>query len=160
MGHLLGRDARELSLGERQLVLLGLAVAQGSPVLLLDEPTVHLDLRHQVDTMELLVDLSERQGLTVLAVLHDLALAASFFPRFVLLDAGRIVADGSPAEVLTPERIRDVFRVDPVHVHLPDAASVGVGVVGIVVRPALDAAAVTAPRRRGPLSEVKAAAGC
>jgi iron complex transport system ATP-binding protein len=89
-------------------------------VLLLDEPTVHLDLRHQVDTMELLVDLNERQGLTVLAVLHDLALAASFFPRFVVLDAGRIVADGSPAEIMTPDLIRETFRVDPVHVRLPD----------------------------------------
>ena len=92
-------------------MLLGLAIAQASPVLLLDEPTVHLDLRHQVDTMELLVDLNERQGLTVVAVLHDLALAAAFFPRFVLLDAGRIVADGPPAEVLTPERIRETSSV-------------------------------------------------
>jgi iron complex transport system ATP-binding protein len=126
LGHLLGRDARELSLGERQLVLLGLAVAQASPVLLLDEPTVHLDLRHQVDTMELLVDLNERQGLTVLAVLHDLALAATFFPRFVVLDAGRIVADGPPAEVMTPDLIRETFRVDPVHVRLPhQVAAVG-----------------------------------
>jgi iron complex transport system ATP-binding protein len=122
LGHLLGRDARELSLGERQLVLLALAVAQESPLLVLDEPTVHLDLRHQVDIMELLVDLNERQGLTVLAVLHDLALAASFFPRFVVLDAGRVVADGPPADVLTAERIRETFRVDPVHVRLPEPA--------------------------------------
>ena len=72
LGHLLGRDARELSLGERQLVLLALAVAQSAPLMLLDEPTVHLDLRHQVSAMELLVDLNERDGTTVLAVLHDL----------------------------------------------------------------------------------------
>ncbi|HET9344527.1 MAG TPA: ABC transporter ATP-binding protein, partial [Candidatus Limnocylindrales bacterium] len=88
-----------------------------------DEPTVHLDLRHQVDIMELLVDLNERQGLTVVAVLHDLALAASFFPRFVILDGGRVVADGPPAEVLTPDRIQETFRVDPVHVRLPESAS-------------------------------------
>jgi iron complex transport system ATP-binding protein len=113
LGHLLGRDARELSLGERQLVLLGLAVAQAAPVLLLDEPTVHLDLRHQVETMELLVDLNERDGTAIVAVLHDLALATLFFPRLVLIDRGRIVADGTPAEVLTDERIRDVFGVDP-----------------------------------------------
>ena len=119
VGHLLGRDARELSLGERQLVLLALAVAQATPVLVLDEPTVHLDLRHQVGTMELLVDLNERDGATVLAVLHDLGLAAIFFPRLVLIDGGRIVADGTPAEVLTPERIRDVFGVDPSIVRLP-----------------------------------------
>jgi iron complex transport system ATP-binding protein len=119
VGHLLGRDARELSLGERQLVLLALAVAQAAPVLILDEPTVHLDLRHQVGAMELLVDLNQRDGTTVIAVLHDLALAAHFFPRLILLDAGRIVADGTPAHVLTPDRIHDVFGVDPSFVRLP-----------------------------------------
>jgi ABC-type cobalamin/Fe3+-siderophores transport system ATPase subunit len=113
VGHLLGRDARELSLGERQLVLLALAVAQAAPVLLLDEPTVHLDLRHQVGAMELLVDLNERDGTTILAVLHDLGLAAHFFPRLILIDRGEIVADGPPTEVLTAERIREVFGVDP-----------------------------------------------
>jgi iron complex transport system ATP-binding protein len=118
VGHLLGRDARELSLGERQLVLLALAVAQAAPVLLLDEPTVHLDLRHQVGAMELLVDLNERDGTTILAVLHDLGLAAHFFPRLILLDRGEIVADGTPSEVLTGERIRDVFGVDPELVRL------------------------------------------
>jgi len=118
VGHLLGRDARELSLGERQLVLLALAVAQAAPVLLLDEPTVHLDLRHQVGAMELLVDLNERDGTTILAVLHDLGLAAHFFPRLVLLDRGEIVADGTPDDVLTGERIRDVFGVDPELVRL------------------------------------------
>ena len=113
VGHLLGRDARELSLGERQLVLIAMAVAQAAPILVLDEPTVHLDLRHQVGAMDLLVDLNERDGTTIVAVLHDLGLAAHFFPRLVLLDGGRIVADGPPGEVLTPDRIRDVFGVDP-----------------------------------------------
>jgi len=119
VGHLLGRDARELSLGERQLVLLAMAVAQAAPVLVLDEPTVHLDLRHQVGAMELLLDLNRRDGTTIIAVLHDLALAAHFFPRLVLLDGGRVVADGTPADVLTPERIREVFGVDPSFVRLP-----------------------------------------
>ena len=118
VGHLLGRDARELSLGERQLVLLAMAVAQEAPVLLLDEPTVHLDLRHQVEVMDLLVDLNERDGTTVIAVLHDLALAAHFFPRVVVIDRARIVADGGPLESLTAERIREVFGVDPALVRL------------------------------------------
>ena len=122
LGHLLGRDARELSLGERQLVLLALAVAQDAPVMLLDEPTVHLDLRHQVEAMELLRDLNERDGTALVAVLHDLGLAAHFFPRLVVIDNGRIVADGSPSAVLTDERIRDVFGVEPALVRL--AASV------------------------------------
>ena len=122
LGHLLGRDARELSLGERQLVLLALAVAQEAPVLLLDEPTVHLDLRHQVEAMELLQDLNERDGTALVAVLHDLGLASHFFPRLVLIAHGRILADGPPDEVLTDERIRDVFNVNPALVRL--AASV------------------------------------
>ena len=118
VGHLLGRDARELSLGERQLVLLALAVAQAAPVLALDEPTVHLDLRHQVEVMELLVDLNERDGTTIVAVLHDVSLAAHFFPRVIVLDRGRLVADGPAAEALSPERIREVFGVDPELVRL------------------------------------------
>jgi iron complex transport system ATP-binding protein len=107
-----GRDARELSLGERQLVLVALAVAQAAPLLVLDEPTVHLDLRHQVAVMELLADLNEQGGTTVLAVLHDLALARHFFPRLAALDGGRIVADGPPDRVLSRERVRAVFGVD------------------------------------------------
>ena len=118
VGHLLGRDARELSLGERQLVLLALSVAQGAPTMLLDEPTVHLDLRHQVQAMELLVDLNERDGTALVAVLHDLGLAAHFFPRLVVIDHGRIVADGAPAEVLTDDLIRGVFNVEPALVRL------------------------------------------
>ena len=113
IGHLRGRDARELSMGERQLLLVAMAVAQEGRILILDEPTVHLDLRHQVEVMELLVDLNEREGLTVLAVLHDLALAAHFFPRLLLIDGGRLVADGTPDEVLTDDRVREVYRVDP-----------------------------------------------
>jgi iron complex transport system ATP-binding protein len=107
-----GRDLRQLSMGERQLVLVAMAVAQGGRLIVLDEPTVHLDLRHQVDVLSLLTRLTD-DGLTVLAVLHDLALAAHFFPRLVLLDEGRLVADGPPRDVLTPDRIRDVYAVDP-----------------------------------------------
>jgi iron complex transport system ATP-binding protein len=118
LGHLMGRDARELSLGERQLVLLALAVAQASPVLLLDEPTVHLDLRHQVEAMELLRDLNERDGTALVAVLHDLGLAAHFFPRLVIIEHGRVIADGPPAEVLTDDRIRETFGVEPALVRL------------------------------------------
>ena len=118
IGHLLGRDARELSLGERQLVLIAMALAQDTPILLLDEPTVHLDLRHQVDAMELLVGLNEQEGMTVVAVLHDLTMAAHFFPRLVLIDHGRIVADGAPEVVLAPDRIREAFGVDPALVRL------------------------------------------
>ncbi len=122
VGHLLGRDARELSLGERQLVLLAMAVAQAAPILVLDEPTVHLDLRHQVEVMELLADLNERDGTTIVAVLHDIGLAAHFFPRIVVLDKGRLVADGPPSQALSDARIRDVFGVDPGLVRMPASA--------------------------------------
>src|SRR5439155_13929659 len=107
----------------RQLTLVALAVAQSAPILILDEPTVHLDLRHQVATMELLADLNARDGTTILAVLHDLGLAAAFFRRLVLLDRGRIVADGEPVDVLSGERIRTVFGVDPAMVRLPAPAA-------------------------------------
>ena len=123
IGHLRNRDVRELSMGERQLVFIAVAVAQAAPILVLDEPTAHLDIRHQVEVMELLVDLNRRDGTTVIAVLHDLALAAHFFPRVVVLDAGRIVADGAPSVVLDGDRIRAVFGVDPALVRLPVGAA-------------------------------------
>ena len=113
IAHLRERDVRELSLGERQLAVLAMAVAQGAGLLLLDEPTVHLDLRHQVAVMELLRDVSTRDGVTVMAVMHDLTLAAHFFPRLLLLDGGRLVGNGSPRTVLTPVTIGEVYGVDP-----------------------------------------------
>jgi iron complex transport system ATP-binding protein len=112
LGRLVGRDVRELSLGERQLVLLAVAVAQAAPIVMLDEPTVHLDIRHQLDVIDLLADLVARDGRTVVTVLHDLQLAARV-PRIVVVAGGRIAADG-PAEVaLRGEVIRDVFEVPP-----------------------------------------------
>jgi iron complex transport system ATP-binding protein len=113
------RDVRELSAGERQLVFIALALAQDAPILVLDEPTAHLDIRHQVEVMRLLVDLNERDGTTVIAVLHDLALAAHFFERTVVMADGRIVADGPPDSTLDDARIRGVFGVDPALVRLP-----------------------------------------
>ena len=113
------RDVRELSMGERQLVFIAVALAQGAPIVVLDEPTAHLDIRHQVEVMQLLVDLHERDGTTIIAVLHDLALAAHFFDRVVVMADGRIVADGAPPETLDDARIRAVFGVDPALVRMP-----------------------------------------
>ena len=124
IGGLRQRDVRELSMGERQLVFIAVAVAQAAAILVLDEPTAHLDIRHQVEVMQLLVDLNERDGTTILAVLHDLALAAHFFGRVVVMADGRIVADGPPAVTLDGERIRSVFGVDPALVRLPVTAAV------------------------------------
>jgi iron complex transport system ATP-binding protein len=123
IGSLRHRDIRELSMGERQLVFIAVAVAQSAPILVLDEPTAHLDIRHQVEVMGLLVELNRRDGTTIVAVLHDLALAAHFFPRIVVLDRGRVVADGEPGAVLDAARIREVFGVDPALVRLPLGAA-------------------------------------
>ena len=123
VGHLVGRDVRQLSLGERQLAVLAMSIAQQARLLLLDEPTAHLDLRHQVEVMQLLRRLSAEDGVTVLAVLHDVGLASHFFKRVLLLHDGRLVADGPPADVLTPARVRQVYGVDPRFVSLPGAAA-------------------------------------
>jgi len=96
-----------LSGGEKQRVHIARAFAQQPAVLLLDEPTNHLDIRHQFELMDLLAAADE----AVAIVLHDLALAAAYCDRVVLLDAGRVVASGTPAEVFTPVNIAHVFGV-------------------------------------------------
>jgi iron complex transport system ATP-binding protein len=105
------RHFRSLSGGERQLVLLASALAQAPRVLLLDEPTAFLDLKHQIAIYRLLAELS-RQGLLVIAVTHDLNLAAGFADRIVALRAGRVLADAAPEAVLAPEAVREVFGVE------------------------------------------------
>lgn len=115
--HLRGRPVDELSGGERQRVLLARALAQDPRVLLLDEPTAHLDISYQVEMMDLVRGLVG-EGLTTVAALHDLNLAAMYCDRLVLLDRGRIAAMGTPAEVLTPERLQAVYgAVVTVHPH-------------------------------------------
>jgi iron complex transport system ATP-binding protein len=106
-----GRDYRALSGGEQQRVLLAGALAQEPAVLLLDEPTTYLDLKHQLQTYGLLRDLA-RQGLTVVAVTHDLNLAAGYADRIVLLSRGGVAADAAPEQVLRPELLREVFEVE------------------------------------------------
>jgi iron complex transport system ATP-binding protein len=105
------RHADQLSGGERQRVLVAMALAQEPELLLLDEPTLHLDLAHQVALLSAIRRLRAQRGLTVLAVLHDLNLAAAFAPRVVVLAEGRVAADGPPAEVLSPALVERVFGV-------------------------------------------------
>jgi len=114
------RFAEELSGGERQRLLVAMALAQEPDLLLLDEPTLHLDLAHQVALLAAIRRLRDQRGLTVLAVLHDLNLAAAFAPRVAILDEGRVVADGPPAEVLTPDLVRRVFGVQVDEALTPD----------------------------------------
>jgi iron complex transport system ATP-binding protein len=96
-----------LSGGERQRVLVARALAQQSPVLLLDEPTNHLDVGAQLD----LLDLVRELGLTTIAALHDLDHATAYCDQLVLLNAGRVVTTGPPRQVLTPDRVMEVFGV-------------------------------------------------
>lgn len=109
------RPVDTLSGGEQQRVLLGRALAQEAPILLMDEPTAHLDLRHQAGILGLAQDLAREQGLAVLMALHDLNLASLYAERVALLVEGRLHALGTPAEVLTPAHLMAAYQV-PLHV--------------------------------------------
>ena len=104
------RRVGELSGGEQQRVLLARALAQATPVLLLDEPTAHLDLQHQIGLLELVRRLARQENLTVLIALHDLNLAARYADRVALIVNGEIKAQGTPAQVLQAEMISSVYQ--------------------------------------------------
>src|SRR5207245_5252151 len=101
----------ELSGGDRERVMMSMALAQQPILLLLDEPTSHLDIKYQIETLELVQHLNRQRGVTVIAAMHDLNLAARYFPRLLLFQRG-IVADAAPAEVLEPGVLRRVYGVD------------------------------------------------
>ena len=114
------RQADELSGGERQRVLVAMALAQEPELLLLDEPTLHLDIAHQAQLLATVARLRARRGLTVIAVLHDLNLVAAHAPRVAVLGSGRVVADGRPALVLGPDLVRETFGVVVDEAHTAD----------------------------------------
>ncbi len=130
------RVFNELSGGERQRVILALALAQEAGLVLLDEPTAHLDIRHQIEALELLRRLNHERGLAVVAALHDLNLAARYFSRLVLFARG-VVADGPPAAVLDAALLSRVYET-PVRVGiLPGEAHLSVLPPGHAGAPAL-----------------------
>ncbi len=107
--HFAERRIGELSGGEQQRILLARALCQSTPVLLLDEPTAHLDLQYQVSLLELVRELAHKDNLAVLVALHDLNLAAHYADRIALMVAGSLKALGTPEEVLKPELIADAY---------------------------------------------------
>lgn len=118
--HLAERRLTELSGGQRQRAFLAMVLAQDTPVVLLDEPTTYLDINHQVELMRLMGTL-KTQGKTVVAVLHDLNQASRYCDHLVVLANGRVMAQGSPEEVMQPALLKTVFSVEA-EIH-PDPVS-------------------------------------
>jgi iron complex transport system ATP-binding protein len=103
------RVVDELSGGQRQRVWIAMALAQGTDLLLLDEPTTYLDVAHQIEMLDLLADLNRDRGTTIVMVLHDLNLSARYADHLVALEGGRIAAEGTPREVVTEQTVSSVF---------------------------------------------------
>jgi len=114
MADLRDRRIDHLSGGQRQRAWIAMTLAQETDYLLLDEPTTFLDLAHQIEVMELVLDLVRNRGKTVVTVIHDLNQAARYADQVVLLKAGRIVVSGSPGKVMTAETIHEVFGVSSI----------------------------------------------
>ena len=106
------RPVDALSGGQRQRAWIAMALAQGTEVLLLDEPTTYLDVVHQIDVLDLVRELHDTEGTTVVMVLHDLSMAARYADRLVAMRDGQIVAEGSSAEVISPEVLSRVFDLE------------------------------------------------
>jgi iron complex transport system ATP-binding protein len=103
------RSVDELSGGQRQRAWIAMALAQGTDLMLLDEPTTYLDLAHQVEVLDLLVDLNRAEGRTIVLVLHDLNQASRYSHHLVAMGGGRVVAEGPPEQVITEELVLEVF---------------------------------------------------
>lgn len=109
VGALGDRYVDELSGGQRQRVWIAMALAQQTPLLLLDEPTTYLDIQHQIDVLDLCAELHETQGRTLVAVLHDLNHAARYATHLIAMREGEIIAEGAPGEIVTAELVERVF---------------------------------------------------
>lgn len=109
VAELADRYVDELSGGQRQRVWIAMAIAQQTPLLLLDEPTTYLDIQHQIDVLDLCAQLHEEQGRTLVAVLHDLNHAARYATHLIAMRGGEVVAEGAPGDVVTAEQVERVF---------------------------------------------------
>ncbi len=110
--HLAERKLGELSGGERQRLVISKALVQEPEVILLDEPTAHLDLNYQIEILNLITNLSAKENITLILALHDLNLAAQYCERLFLLSSGMVFAAGCPEDVITPENIKQVYGID------------------------------------------------
>lgn len=106
------RHINTMSGGERQRVIIARALAQTPKILLMDEPTLHLDISMQFETLEMVYRLSRKNGLTVVIVSHDLPMVARYCDRIIMLKDGKIFASGVPEEALTSENMKEVFKID------------------------------------------------
>lgn len=106
------RGVDELSGGQRQRVWLAMVLAQETPLLLLDEPTTFLDIAHQIEVLDLCRTLNEQTGRTIVAVLHDLNHACRYASHIIAMRDGRIIARGTPAEIITESRVQEIFGLD------------------------------------------------
>lgn len=106
------RPIEALSGGQRQRVWIAMALAQGTELLLLDEPTTYLDLAHQLEILQLLDRLNKEQGRTILMVIHDLNHAARFSHYMIALKKGTVIKEGTALEVMTPDILKQVFQID------------------------------------------------
>lgn len=113
------RSIDELSGGQRQRVWIAMALAQRTDILLLDEPTTYLDIKHQLEVLDLLVELNETHGTTIAMVIHDLNLAARYSDELIAVSNGNVYAQRSPQDVMTQQTVKDVFGVDSVIVEDP-----------------------------------------
>jgi len=117
------RTVDELSGGQRQRVWIAMALAQETPILLLDEPTTYLDIAHQIEVLNLCAQLHEEQNRTMVAVLHDLNHATRYATHLVALKEGKVMAQGDPSEVVTAQLIEDVFGLPCVVIPDPETGT-------------------------------------
>lgn len=130
IAHLASRSATNLSGGERQRVIIARALAQEPEILLLDEPTANLDINYQVEFFELVRRLNRSRGVTIIAAIHDLNLAAQYFDCFILLSGRKIFSLGRPEEVLTADNIRAAYGAEAVIQRNPIHGKLYITVIG------------------------------
>lgn len=112
IGNFCNRMVDNLSGGERQRVWLAMLVAQDAPCLLLDEPISALDIRHQIDVMSLTQDLCHRKGISIITVIHDINMASRYCDEIIALHSGRLIANGTPTEIMQPNVLKSIYDVD------------------------------------------------